>query len=82
MEVIREEFEALEISDAVKTNVNLERINPKPQSTPTANALLSQHGTQTSPLRGIQVRNVHIARVLISQPPVKALTTQGLVLKF
>ena len=40
----------------MKTNVNLERINPKPQSTPITNALLSQHGTQTSPLRGIQVK--------------------------
>ena len=56
LEVIRQEVEAREISEGVKTNVNLEKVNPKPQRTPTANALLSQDGTQTSPLKGIQVK--------------------------
>ena len=40
LEVIRQEVEAREISEGVKTNVNLEKVNPKPQRTPTANALL------------------------------------------
>ena len=56
LEVIRQEVEAREISEGVKTNVNLEKVNPKPQRTPTANALLSQDGTQTSLLKGIQVK--------------------------
>ena len=51
LEVIRQEVEALEISEGVKTNVNPQRINSKPQRTPTANALLSQDGTQTHPLK-------------------------------
>lgn len=41
LEVIRQEVEALEISEGVKTNVNLEKVNPKPQRTPTKNAFLS-----------------------------------------
>ena len=56
LEVIRQEVEAREISEGVKTNVNLEKVDPKPQRTPTANALLSQDGTQTSLLKGIQVK--------------------------
>ena len=56
LEVIRQEVEAREISEGVKTNVNLEKVNPKPQRTPTANALLLQDGRQTSPLKGIQVK--------------------------
>ena len=51
LEVIRQEVEAREISEGVKTNVNLERVNPKPQRAPTANALLSQDGTQTKHVR-------------------------------
>ena len=43
----------------MKTNVNPERINPKPQRTPTANALLSQDGTQTHPLKGMEVKCVY-----------------------
>ena len=46
LEVIRQEVEAREISEGVKTNVNLEKVNPKPQRTPTANALLLQDGRQ------------------------------------
>ena len=46
----------MEISERVKTNVNLVRVNPKLQSTPTTNALLSQYGTQTPLLKGIQVK--------------------------
>ena len=49
--VFRREVEACEISEGVKTNVNLEKVDPKPQRTPTANALLSQDGTQTSLLK-------------------------------
>ena len=56
LEVIRQEVEAREISEGVKTIVNLEKVNSKPQRTPTANALLSQDGTQTSLLKGIQVK--------------------------
>ena len=56
LEVIRQEVEAREISEGVKTNVNLEKVNSKPQRTPTVNALLSQDGTQTSLLKGIQVK--------------------------
>ena len=41
LEVIRQEVEALEISEGVKTNVNLAKVNPKPQRTPTKNAFLS-----------------------------------------
>ena len=76
LEVIRQEVEAREISEGVKTNVNLEKVNPKPQRTPTANALLSQDGPQTFKL------NVRIVRVVIFQPLVKASPTQRLVLKF
>ena len=54
LEVIRQEVEAREISEGVKTNVNLEKVNPKQQRAPTANALLSQDGMQTS--LGIQVK--------------------------
>ena len=46
LEVIRQGVEAREISKGVKTNVNLEKVNPKPQRTPTANALLLQDGRQ------------------------------------
>ena len=81
LEVIRQEVEALEISEGVKTNVNLERINHKPQRTPTANALLSRDGMQTSPLKGMQVKCVYCKGGHF-QPPVKASTTLGLVLKF
>ena len=56
LEVIRQEVDAREISEGVKYNVNLEKVAPKPQRRPTANALLSQDGTQTSPLKGIQVK--------------------------
>ena len=56
LEVIRQEAEAREIGEGVKTNVNLEKVNPKLQRTPTGNALLSQDGTQTSPLKEIQVK--------------------------
>ncbi|CAH3199177.1 unnamed protein product [Porites evermanni] len=38
LEVVRQEVEAREISEGVKTNVNLEKVNPKPQRKPTANA--------------------------------------------
>ena len=56
LEVIRQEVEAREISEGVKTIVNLEKVDPKLQRTPTANALLSQDSTQTSLLKGIQVK--------------------------
>ena len=39
LEVIRQEVKAREISEDGKANVNLEKVNPKPQRTPTANWL-------------------------------------------
>ena len=54
LEVIQQEVEAREISEGVKTNINLEKVNPKQQRAPTVNALLSQDGMQTS--LGIQVK--------------------------
>ena len=81
LEVIRQDVEAREISEGVKTNVNLEKVNPKPQRTPTANALLLQDGRQTSPLKGIQVKCAYCKGGHFSTL-VKASPTQGLVLKF
>ena len=46
LEVIRQGVEVLEISEGVKTNVNLERVNPKPQRT----------HAQTSPFKGVHVK--------------------------
>ena len=37
----------------------MKRINPKPQRTPSTNALLSQDGTQTHLLKGMQVKCVY-----------------------
>ena len=41
LEVIRQEVEARQISEGVKTNVNLENANPRAQWTPTQ--MLSSH---------------------------------------
>ena len=48
LEVIRQEVEAREISEGVKTNVSLGKLQPNHHKTPTANALLSQDGTRFS----------------------------------
>ena len=47
LEVIWQEVEAREISEGVKTKVNLEKVDPKSQRTPTANALLSVKGNSS-----------------------------------
>lgn len=57
LEVIRQEVEAREISDGVKTNVNLEK--PKPNGNrPTSSTLLSHDGKRPSP-RVNQVKCVY-----------------------
>ena len=57
LEVIRQEVEAREISDGVKTNVNLEK--PKPNGNrPTSSTLLSHDGTRPPP-RVNQVKCVY-----------------------
>ncbi|PFX25804.1 hypothetical protein AWC38_SpisGene9561 [Stylophora pistillata] len=58
LEVIRQEVEAREISEGVKTNVSLEKLHPNHHKTPTANPLLSQDDKRFS-LTGNQIKCVY-----------------------
>lgn len=58
LEVIRQEVEAREISEGVKTNVSLEKLHPNHHKTPTTNALLSQDGKRFSS-SGNQIKCVY-----------------------
>ncbi|PFX11353.1 hypothetical protein AWC38_SpisGene24962, partial [Stylophora pistillata] len=58
LEVIRQEVEAREIREGVRTNVSLEKLHPNHHKTPTANALLSQDGTRFSST-GNQIKYVY-----------------------
>ncbi|XP_022778398.1 uncharacterized protein LOC111319952, partial [Stylophora pistillata] len=58
LEVIRQEVEAREIGEGVKTNVSFEKLHPNHHKTPTTNALLYQDGKRFSS-SGNQIKCVY-----------------------